>query len=214
MSTESTQNIPHTDAIQAEKNNIDDAPTSLEKLVRHAAQVDTTNQALVQKNTTLSQEKEYLEKLAKMFTDNRNADVKSNIETHIHPWIHALDIPEEEKTLFLKSIEEALRVDMTKSNVMANFKDNPVWTVACAAGEQHGRMIKELEQLRTSQQNVIEETSKTLENTRKKNEILCNNDTPSILGKRNIQEQMGQNDDMSTSACWSHVFKTMENRTN
>jgi hypothetical protein len=186
---------------------------SLEKLVSHANKVTSINNELVSSNAKINEEKEYLQKLANLFMKSRNDEVASNIETHIRPWIKSLEISDEEKALFLKSIEDTLKVDVTKPSALSDFKENPVWSVACAAGAKHGALIAELEQLRAEKVNVAVESANLLEKTNVRNQTLMQTSV-GRPEKRRADEisQVQQSDAYETTNCWSTVFDNMSGR--
>ena len=186
---------------------------SLEKLVSHANMVTSINNELVSSNAKINEEKAYLQKLANLFMKSRNDEVASNIETHIRPWIKSLEISDEEKALFLKSIEDTLKVDVTKPSALSDFKENPVWSVACAAGAKHGALIAELEQLPAEKVNVAVESANLLEQTNLRNQTFMHAST-GRPEKRRVDEisQVEQSDGYETTKCWSTVFDNMAGR--
>lgn len=189
----------HVKPLQAPQKNTENpdmtSAQSLEKLLAHIESLKKSNHEM---NSVLN-----------AIAEGNKEKLKSMISTKIEPWIKALGIPEEHQIAFLKGIENACHTGQIKG--IADFENNPVYTVACAAAAAHGNAIRQVEESRAQLAELAsatEDKENRVKNAR--NNILFDdaNNTVSALGKRGASMISGDEETVQ-SKCWDTMFETM-----
>jgi hypothetical protein len=191
-------------------------PDALTRLLEHI-------ESLKQSNAEMSAT---LENIQEKNMENYHIEVEEKIK----PWVSSLNIPPEQKESFLKGIQVACEQGMKKRGIV-DFKNNPAFSIACAAAQAHGTLIENAEKIRlelleanNKVERVKEEESKNYNSNRQRQHAILSsaltNDSrdkqpePACGQKRNIESVYNTKpQDMpseNTSSCWDAVFSAMD----
>ena len=217
-SNNTKSNAYATHATPQESNNAEhnSDPDALTRLLEHI-------ESLKQSNAEMSAT---LENIQEKNMENYHIEVEEKIK----PWVSSLNIPPEQKESFLKGIQVACEQGMKKRGII-DFKNNPAFSIACAAAQAHGTLIENAEKIRLELleannrvERVKEEESKNYNTNRQRQHAILSsaltndsrdNQAEAACGqKRNIESVYNTKaQDMAsenTSSCWDAVFSAMD----
>lgn len=166
-------------------------------------------QTLEQKNMNLLKNKQEMEKVVKMFMQTNSKKLKNNLDQIVAPWVNSLEITEEEKAIFIKSIEDAL-VNGQEQGV-SFFENNPVYTVACAASQCHMKLTERTQELEKKLEAATQQNMMNMKESEKERLMHVSAGSDCIsLGKRGNMDISAAEVDIDKS-CWGNVFENMTN---
>ena len=185
-------------------------PDALTKLLEHI-------ESLKQSNAEMSAT---LENIQEKNMENYHIEVEDKIK----PWVSSLNIPPEQKESFLKGIQIACEQGMKKRGL----KNNPAFSIACAAAQAHGTLIENAEKIRLELleannrvAKVKEEESTNYNNNRQRQHAILSsaltNEPPKDAAagqKRTIEDVYNTKAEHmvaeNPSSCWDAVFSAMD----
>ena len=161
----------------------------------------------------LQAENSELEEAMKLVRDGNLAKLKASVAEKIQPWVEKLDIPADQKEMFVQGITNAAQMGTCKT--LNNFEENPIYNVVCSAAAAHGAAIQELEDTRKKLAEVENSRQSDLVDQEKKmneraNAMLYSSSAREGASRKRMHEEVSQDDaSKDTGGIWDAMFNSM-----